>query len=104
MDTDPPPMVWDHRMQKVQDIMLVHVAVQMVHGRCRGCRGGAGCLYHLHRHAHYIRCREVQGLQAHLSPPQDPLNPWSLGSKKKKIQKIAEQTELIQLAVELPSP
>ena len=49
-------------VQKVQDVMLV--AVQMVQGRCRG---GAGCLHHLHRHEHYVRCREVQEVQGHLS-------------------------------------
>ena len=43
-----------HRVQRVQDIMLV--AVQMVQGRCRG---DAGWLHHLNRHERYIRCREV---------------------------------------------
>ena len=32
--------------------------------------GGAGHLDRLHHHKHNIRCREVQGVQAHLIPQQ----------------------------------
>ena len=65
-------------MQKVQDKMLAEVqgwcrgcrggagAVQVVQGGCRWCRGGAGYLHRLHLNKHNIRCREVQGVQAHL--------------------------------------
>ena len=63
-------------MQKVQDIMLAVVQgrVQGGAGRCREvqggagrCRGGAGRCRGLHHGKHNIRCREVQGVQAHLS-------------------------------------
>ena len=59
-------------MQKVQDKMLAEV-VQEVQRRCRWCRegkgrcrGGAGYLHRLHLSKHNIRCRKVQGVQAHL--------------------------------------
>jgi hypothetical protein len=55
-------------VQKVQDIMLA-----VVQGRCRvvqgRCRGGAGRCRGLHHGKHNIRCREVQGVQAHLRVP-----------------------------------
>ena len=38
----------------------------VVQKRCRWCRGGAGYLHRLHLSKHNIRCREVQGVQAHL--------------------------------------
>ena len=37
-----------------------------VQERCRWCRGVAGYLHRLHLSKHNIRCREVQGVQAHL--------------------------------------
>ena len=49
---------------------------EAVQGRCRWCRegagevqavqGGAGYLHRLHLSKHNVRCREVQGVQAHL--------------------------------------
>ena len=63
-------------MQKVQDKMLAEV--QGVQRRCRWCslregagevqvvQGGAGYLHRLHLSKHNIRCRRVQGVQAHL--------------------------------------
>ena len=65
-------------VQKVQDKMLAEVQMWCrgcrggacgagrVQGRCRWCRGGAGYLHRLHLSKHNIRCREVQGVQAHL--------------------------------------
>ena len=37
-----------------------------VQGRCREVQGGAGRCRGLHHGKHNIRCREVQGVQAHL--------------------------------------
>jgi hypothetical protein len=57
--------------------------VQEVQRRCRWCslregagevqvvQGGAGYLHRLHLSKHNIRCREVQGVQAHLSSSRD---------------------------------
>ena len=72
-------------MRKVQDKMLVEVqvwcrgckggarVVQVVQG---GCRGGAGrvqatCTVCTSISKHKIRCREVQGVKAHLRSASD---------------------------------
>ena len=75
-------------MQKVQDKMQAEVqewcrgcrgGAGRVQGRCRWCRGCAGYLHRLHLSKHNIRCREVQGVQAHLSMFLSPYRPKPLG-------------------------